>query len=268
MTLNPVSSEQLRTRLSGIIWGDAKTGKTTWAMTLPGRKLLINFDPDGFLSIAHRQDFDVFDLSTLPASEAIETTKKIGTYILDNADKYGSVIVDSLTTLTSLALEDAINRGIGKTSRFTPTLEAPGLQAYGARTSNVQNVIERIMRASGQKNLHCFFIAHKDDPEFDEDGKNIVQQTIMLSAKVRNNAALRVSEIYYLHLSSGNRRTVYLAPYGHLTPMGSRIFDTAKVPKFNLNYDPTKPDDEQRHSISRIIKSFEDGEFKKLTKEP
>lgn len=266
--MQPVSSDKLRTRLSGIIWGDAKTGKTTWAMSLPGRKLLINFDPDGFISVAHRDDFDVFDLSVLPAGEAIEMSKKIGTYILDNADKYESVIVDSLTTLTSLALEDAVMRGIGKSAKFTPTLEVPGLQAYGARTTNVQNVIERIMRASGQKNLHCFFIAHKDDPEFDEDGKNIVQQTIMLSAKIRNNAALRVSEIYYIGLASGNRRTVYIAPFGHLTPMGSRMFDTAKVSKYILNYDPTKPDDEQSHSLSRIIKSFEDGEFKKLTKEP
>lgn len=266
--MQPTPSELLNKRLSGIIWGDAKTGKTTWAMSLPGRKLLINFDPDGFMSVAHRDDFDTFDLSNMPATEAISNAKKAAKYIVDNGDKYGSVILDSMTTLARIALEDAIERGIGKTKTFTPTLEMPGLQGYGGRTANVISVTEKIMRATGQRGLNCFFIAHKDDPTFDEDGKNIVQHTIMLSASIRNNAALRVSEIYHLALASGNRRTVHLAPLGNLQPMGSRIFDTAAVPKFALTYSPDIPDDQQPTSLMSIINKYKAGNFAKLKGEP
>jgi hypothetical protein len=51
-------------RTAGIIWGDAKTGKTTYAMSLPGRKLLINFDPDGYAAVMYRDDFDVLNSSS------------------------------------------------------------------------------------------------------------------------------------------------------------------------------------------------------------
>ena len=268
MSLEPMPIDSLYKRLSGIIWGDAKTGKTTWAMSLPGRKLLINFDPDGYVSVAHRNDFDTFDLANMPATEAISNAKKVASWIVENGDKYESVIVDSLTTLSSVALEDAVLRCIGKTKNFTPTLEVPGLQGYGGRTTNVQSVVEKIMRATGQKGLHCFFIAHKDDPEFDEDGKNSVQQTLMLSAKIRTNAALIVSEIYQLSLAPGNRRTVNLAPVGHLQPMGSRIFDTVKVPKFSLAYSPDIPDEEQPTSLMRIIAAHKAGGYAKLKGEP
>jgi len=250
-------SEEIVHRLAGIIWGDAKTGKTTWAMSLPGRKLLINFDPDGYLSVAHRNDFDLLDLSVLAPSEAISQGKKAATYIVENADKYESVIVDSLTTLTNLSLYDAVLRGIGKSNIFIPTLEAPGLSGYGARNNNANDIVDKIMRATGQKKLNCFFIAHTDDPEYDKKGENIVQHTMMLSAKIRNAAAIKVSEIYHLSLGPNNRRVVYLSPFGNLKPMGSRIFDTKVVSRFDLKYDPEKPDVEQSDSLLRIISKFE-----------
>lgn len=258
----------LTPRFAGVIWGDAKTGKTTWTMTLPGRKLLVNFDPDGFTSVMFRDDVDVLDLSQLPPLEAINSAKKAGAYILDNADKYTSVVVDSLTTLADLALQDAVTRGIGGSKTFTPTIDAPGLAAYGGRNNNINDVIDRIMRATAQKKLNCFFIAHSDDPEYDEKGENIVQQTIMLTAKVRNKAALKVSEIYYLELIPGNRRVVYLAPHGFKKPMGSRIFDTAKVPRFNLTYTIDEPDETQATSLVSIFNRWKEGGGKKLTTSP
>lgn len=254
-------------RLVGIIWGDAKTGKTTWACSLPGKKLLINFDPEGFSSIAYREDVDIVDLSVLTPTEAMREADKVAGFILENAETYQSVIVDSMTTLTEIALHDAVAQGIGKSDKFTPTIDAPGLSAYGGRNNRVNNVLSKILRATGQKQLNCFFIAHQDDPEFSHDGKTIVQQTIMLSAKIRNNAALKVSEVYYLGID-GPRRTVYVAPHGVKKPMGSRIFDTQKFKSFQLDYDIDKPDEEQQCSLQSIVTAWKDGGFKKLTALP
>lgn len=260
--LNIIPAETIQHRLAGIIWGDSKVGKTTWAMSLPGRKLLISTDPDGFLAVSNRSDFDLLDLSILTPTEAISQAKGVATYLVENADKYQSVILDSLTTLTALALQDAITRGVGKGKEFTPTLEAPGLVGYGARNTTVVDILSKLLRATGINKQHCFFIAHADDPEFDAKGENIVQQTIMLSAKIRNNSALRVSDLYYLGLASGNRRTVYLAPFGVLKPMGSRIFDTTKVPRFDLKYSSDIPDTDQKDSLASIIATFRAGNTK------
>lgn len=255
-------------RLVGIIWGDAKTGKTTYACSLPGRKLIINFDPEGFSSVAYRDDVDVIDLSNIAPKEAITAAKKAGTYIIENAEKYGSIIVDSLTTLTELSLRDAVERGVGKGKNgFVPTIDEPGLACWGARNNNVNDVVSKILRATGQTKLHCFLIAHADDPEFTQDGKTIVQQTIMLSAKIRNTTGLKVSEIYHLG-QDANRRTIYLAPHGVKRPMGSRIFDTAKFKQFELKYDINKPDEEQPCALQCIVKKWQDDNYIKLTELP
>ena len=44
------SSQETVRRFSAVLWGPAGMGKTTLAMTAPGRKALINFDPDGPVS--------------------------------------------------------------------------------------------------------------------------------------------------------------------------------------------------------------------------
>ena len=51
----------LSARLVGILWGDAKTGKTTYACSLPGRKLLINFGA----TLLNFSYFSLADLSSL-----------------------------------------------------------------------------------------------------------------------------------------------------------------------------------------------------------
>ncbi len=265
MKTEPIATNLVSPRLSGVIWGDAKTGKTTWAMSLPGRKLLINFDPDGFYSIAYREDVDVIDLSALPSHDAIEEAKKVADYIIQNAETYESVVLDSLTTLVEASLATAIFKKIGESNKFKPSIEAPGLAAYGARNGYTNDIVTRIMRACSKTGLNCFFIAHSDDPEFSEDGKNIVQHTMMLSSKIRNTTSLRVSEIYHLTLSSNGKRTVYFAPFGFKTPMGSRIIDTKAIPKIELDYTINKPDQEQALSLCSVINKWRENGLNKVT---
>lgn len=262
------SSTDIKPRITGLIWGDAKAGKTTYAMTLPGKKLIINFDPDGFTSVAYRKDFDVIDLSQLDAQTAIEQGRKAAAFIIENKGNYQSVIVDSLTTLAEAALGSAIAKGIGKSATFTPSLDAPGLAGYGGRNNAFNDVVSRVLRATAQANMHCFFIAHTDDPEYDKKGENIVQQTMMLSSKMRNTSALKVSEVWHMTCSDNNTRTIYLAPFGVKKPMGSRMFDMKAVSKFTLTYDIDKTDAEQPQAICNIYDTWLSAGMVKIKKAP
>ena len=268
MSLQPVSTTSKNARLAGIIWGPAKTGKTTFAATLPGKKLIINFDPDGYLSIMHRTDVDFIDLAELPAKDAINEAKKAADFIVsEEGEQYGSVILDSLTTLTETSLRDAIDRGIGRSAGFTPSIDAPGIAGYGARNSTTNDVLSRILRATGRAGKNVFFIAHADDPIQNEVGQAI-QQTIMLASKIRNLATLKVSEIYYIDTGTGGKRTLYLAPFGIKSPMGSRIFDTAACPKFELKYTIDEDDETQPDTLANIINTWRENGYKKLTSRP
>lgn len=257
------SSSDLKTRMVGVLWGDSGVGKTTYAGSLPGKKLIVNFDPEGFLSLAHRDDFDLIDLSVENAKSAGDKAQKVGDYIVANADQYESVIVDSLTTLAEMSLNHAIAVGVGKSKTFTPSLLTPGLSAYGGRNNVFNDVISRILRATGQKGLHCFMLAHAADPIQDESG-NSIAQSILLADKMRTQTTLKASEIWHITESSKGR-TIFLRPFGVKAPMKSRMFSTDQIDRFTLNYDPSKSDEEQPHSLLNIYKTWVEGGKQKLT---
>lgn len=267
MSLSIQSNEDILTRLTMILWGESKAGKTTYAMSAPGRKLILNFDPDGYTSVMNRDDFDVIDLAQYTGKECIENGKKAVAMIKNVHEKYDTVILDSLTTLTSQSLRCAIENRIGSSNKFTPTLEVPGLSAWGARNTYTNDIVERLLRITAQYKLHCILMAHTDDPEYDSDGKTAIRQTMMLSGKIKNQACLRASEIWNL-TSSNTGRKIYTAPHGIRAPMGSRIFDTEKVKSFILKYDPNKPDIEQESSIATLFNKWSNNGKSRLTVAP
>lgn len=258
---------KISNRVAMILWGTSKTGKTTYACSAPGRKLIVNFDPDGYSTVADRDDVDVIDLSLDPPSDALKKAQQAPMFIKENAEKYGTVILDNMTTLMEVCLHDAINNKIGASSKFVPSLDTPGLIAYGARNNRFNEVFGKLTRATGQHNLNFIAIAHQDDPQFSEDGRTIVEQTMLLPSKPRQQSSIKTSEIWYIDIASG-RRTLYLHPFGTKKPMGSRMFDTSKVSKFELKYTIHEDDDDQGHSLTSIIESWHNGGKKKLTKVP
>jgi hypothetical protein len=266
--MQPTPVSEKKHRFAGLIWSAPKVGKTTWACTLPGKKLLINFDPDGHMSVADRDDVDVLDLSDRPAQDMIKDADRAGMWLVsDEGKQYQSVVTDSVTPLVAAAVDDAVQRGVGKSARFTPTIDAPGLPAYGARNHTISRIFTRILRATSQNGQHCFFMAHMDDPERDNDG-NVIQQTMQLSPKIRNDVGLRISEIYHMDIDRQGRRKVYLTPFGLKQPMGSRLFNTNAVKQFDLKYDPEKPDDTQADTLANIFAAWEQGGRKKLQAVP
>lgn len=259
------SASDIKPRFTLFLWGASKTGKTTFAVTAPGRKLYVCFDPEGFIPIAGRDDVDILRLDDLEVGEACRYGQKSLPTLIEQLEegKYGTVIVDSISAYAQIALLHAIETSVGKTMKFTPSIEAPGLQAYGARKEYVVALIRNVLKATARKHLHCIFIGHEDDPQLDDDGK-FLYQSIMLSQKTVNNVALAISEIWYLRESDGKRYVAVRACRGH-KPMGSRIFDMSGEPEFELLYDQDVPDEDQGHTIAAWWNVWEKGGRVKLS---
>lgn len=269
MTDNPEPTswrDKLTPRISGIIWGAAKTGKTTYAFSSPGRKWHICLDPEGYIPIMYRDDVgDVWDYSDMAATDVItHLTTKIAGRIAEAPIASGdTVIFDSVTLFNSMALEEAIRKNVGAGNGFTPTLEAPGLAAYGARTQYLNRAMSQVSRAARKKNAHIWFLAHEDTPEKDKKG-DFLYQSILMSENAINNASAAISEIWRL-TSASNSRSVWVRSTSSYRPMGSRIFRMDEGDQFKLKYDIDKPDDVQPMAIANIWQKWLDGGGKKIS---
>lgn len=254
-------------RLAGIIWGNAKVGKTTYACSSPGRKWIINFDPEGWLSVADRPDIgDIWDYSDQAPDAVIEVmTKTIGTKI-EKADIQpgDTVLFDSCTLFNQLALMTAIKRGVGAGKNgFAPSIEVPGLAAYGARTQFLIAGMSQVIRATRKKQAHIWFLAHEDTPERNEKG-DFLYQTILMSENAINQSGASISEIWWMRETNNARHIAIRPTQGH-KPMGSRMFRMDEGVDFKLKYDPEKPDLAQPMSIASLWKTYIDSGMKKLS---
>jgi len=246
ITIEP--SAERRTRMTGVIWGRAKCGKTSFLTSLPGKKLFVMVDPDGDVSIPDRDDIDIMRLYEHDNGTVKRfLIDKLPTLLRKNEAGYDSVVIDSLSTFGQICLEEAIANGVGKGTNFTPTLEAPGLAAYGARTQNIVKMVNVNLRATGSVGMNCFFTAHEDEADKDDKG-NIIGITLTLSGKAINGIGLNVSEIWYMRVYSG-KWYLAISPCRSREPMGSRIFDMTKEPEFELKFVPEKGTD-QPYSIA------------------
>lgn len=236
------ASDLEQTRFTLLLWGMSGVGKTTLACTLPGKKLIINLDPDGPVSVSNRRDVDVLDLSALPTDEVLNKLKSADNplslnSVLENG-KYASVIFDSATSLSQRALESAVRQGIGKSARFTPTMETPGLAAYGGRNAILLTCIKGILRVTGRYNIHCAIISHEDEPKLSESG-DIMYITMMLGGKLVSNVSLQLSEVWWMREDRGIKY-ITIKPCRQRKPMKTRMFRADGNPEFPLRFNPDK----------------------------
>lgn len=230
------------TRFAGLIWGMAGSGKTTLACTAPGRKLIVNLDPDGPTSVRYRSDVDVLDLSGLDTDSVLNQLKSdsnpLGLDKVLQDSTYQTVILDSATSLAQRALESAVKQGIGRSGKFTPTMEFPGLSAYGGRNAIVLTCVKGILRVTGRNNKHCIIISHEDDPKVNDEGV-VLYITLMLGGKLVNAFTVQLGEIWWLQADDKtNSQRIAIKPCRSHKPMKTRMFKTDSLPEFPLEYDP------------------------------
>lgn len=254
------NSAKLKPRLAGIMWSMPKVGKTTYACSSPGKKWDINLDPEGYVSVLEKVDtgeVEVWDYSELSSKQLVDfmTSDKIEKRIMDNVKEGDTVLFDSVTMMNKHGLMLAIDRNVGAGKGFSPTLEAPGLAAYGARTAYLGDAMWRVLRATRRVGAHCWFLAHEDTPERNEKG-DFLYQSILMSENALNHASASISEIWWMRDTGNNSRELYVRPALQHKPMGSRMFRMDGKQGFGLKYDPEKPDLDQPHSIASLWAKF------------
>ena len=216
-----------------LLWGAAGCGKTTLAATSPGKKLFIQFDPGGSKVIANRNDSIVLDLSDQPPAitDRLKSENPLGIEKFITENNIGTVVVDSLTTLSRLALENGIRLGAYKGS----SIEAPGLQAYQHRNNQVLEIVKQLMRSTGKLRVNIVFIAHEDKPEVNDAGV-VLYITLMLGGALPEYSAINIDEVWWMQ-DAGKERRIAIRPVRTRKPMKSRMFLMNGEPEFAWKYD-------------------------------
>ena len=237
-------------RLSMLMWGQAGTGKTTWAATAPGDKLWLSFGDNEHASVSHRSDVYVMDLSAIPADQVFLHGISNNPFGLDNelAERKGikTVVCDSLTAIQYLGLQKAVTDRLGASPSFVPSMQAPGRAAYGGRNANLIGIMKSLLYVTGKHKVHIVFTAHENDPitRVDNKGVESVESIGMsLGGQLVNNVSAQISEIWNFRQEAGGKRNriVTTRISGMRKPMKTRMFSQKGESSFTVTYDPDKP---------------------------
>jgi len=223
-------------RLSILLWGTSGCGKTTLAATAPGRKLWINFDPDGTETLLGRDDILVIDFSTekndVVAKFREENPIRIEKFIAEqNID---TVVFDSLTSYGEKALHYGVKMAQGTTKGRSATLEDPGFSGYGNKNTWTRLAVKNLLQSTGKLNKHCIFIAHEDKPTTNEQG-TVLFISIMLGSALNEQIPVSLSEIWHMS-DTGKKRMIAIRPCRMRKPMKTRMFKTTGEPEFAWHY--------------------------------
>jgi AAA domain len=217
-------------RMFLLAWGDSGCGKTTLASTAPGEKALIQFDPQGHLSLSNRSDIHVLDLSGNSAATTMAEFNAADPFrmkaFITSKPAIETVIIDSVTTLAFQALQYAVTKAGG-----TSNIDVPGQNGYGVRNNVMRRVVQSIMQIVGGLHKNLIMITHEGAP--DEASKNI---TMSLSASLANDVSLRFNEVWWMK-DIGTERQIHVRAHGRHKPMKSRMFLTTGATNFVWNYD-------------------------------
>jgi len=222
------------TRFSGLLWGPAGVGKTTLACTLPGKKLLVNFDPDGPTSIAGFDNVDVLDYA--PLGHSITNTFKdeinpLG--IKDIIANYDSLIIDSITNATDKSLDAGVASPMAKGT----SVERPAPTSYQIRNRLTLKLVKNVLRLTARHNKHCIFIAHQAAPEKNDDGV-VLFITVALGGSLPDSVPIDYSEVWALYEVPGKGKHIAIRPCRSRQPMKTRMFTTTGDPEFRWKFDP------------------------------
>lgn len=88
---------------SWVIYGRAGTGKTTLAGTFPGPVLLLDCKDEGTDSVSDVKGLDVFEV------ESTEDLEEIYWALAEGPKKYGTVVIDTITQLQQIRVEEVAN---------------------------------------------------------------------------------------------------------------------------------------------------------------
>lgn len=268
--INVTTGGQVADRMAILLWGPATVGKTTFAATAPGDKLWLSFGDNEHVPVAYRPDVFVANVSDLPYDDLFKHAQSDNPFNLDaflrDNENISTVVVDSTTAIEYKALQKAVGEGIGGGKNFRPTMEMPGLSAYGGRNAILLEVITGVLRVTAKHGVHVIFTAHEADPVYVEgQGNTIDYIAIQLGGKLVNGVTWRLSEIWFMSQdTTGTReRKLAIRPTRKRKPMKSRMFAMNGEAEFVLAYDPDKADEGQ-HTIAGFYDAWMENDKRKI----
>lgn len=245
MTLGSVSiafPDESVKRISLVLWGRAGSFKTTLASTAPGKKLWINFDPDGPNSLAGRNevynDVAVLDLSGEHENIVTKFRDKVPPEITTKWQEFDTIVVDSLTTFGEMALKHGVIVAQSTAKGRGATMEEPGFAGYGNKYTWMNLMVSNLLRETKRAGKHIIFICHEDRMEKDREG-NPLYISILLGSSLVEQIPINLSEVWHVE-DTGKERRIQVRNCRMYKPMKSRMFRTDGDPEFLWKYDAIK----------------------------
>jgi len=242
-------------RVSMLLWGLPGCGKTHFANTAPGKRLWINFDPDGTSALAYSEDTLVLDYSaeTLGYMEQCKTMNPFDLdSILKNDPSIQTVVIDSVSRFVSNAVQFSIGRAPGA------TFENPGPAGYGFRNRFTIGLVNGVLIATGKHNKHVIFIGHEGQPQTNESG--VIQAiSILLGGDLQVTVPQQISEVWRM-TDNGLERRVTVRQIGLAKPMKTRMFDTTS----GYDFIASNKVNASKVDLAVLFKEWQDGNYEKL----
>lgn len=239
-----------------LLWGSAGCGKTHFANTAPGKRLWINFDPDGTASLPPSDDTLLLDYANEP-DRVVEEVKSINPFDLDGAFKahpeIETVVVDSVTAFSSRSVAYSVGRAPGA------AFENPGIAGYGFRNRFTLALAKSVLLATGKHNKHVIFICHEDVPSKNKDG-DVINITILLGGSLVEEVPLQISEVWHMK-DFGDERRITVRNAGLMKPMKTRMFDT----NTGIGFAASNKVNPSKVQLSTIFNEWRDKGYQKIS---
>lgn len=258
-------------KLTMLLWSPAGHGKTQLAETAPGDKLWLMFDPGGAdaLKIDSPRGYNhILRLYEQPDSVVAQfkNTDPLGIEkMLADRPEIGTIVFDSLTTFSDMALSYGVAQAKNTPKGRTSTIEDPGYAGYGHKKTYVMEAYKNMLRLAARTNRHIIFTAHEDKPETNDKGE-FVSITLMLGSSLVVEVPVRISEIWHVTDMGVDKQgrpihRIGIRPSRGRTPMRTRIFDTSGESEFSCVYNAkTRTGD----GIAEYYAQWREGGFEKM----
>lgn len=199
------------TKIKLLVYGDPGVGKTTFAASSAAEKelspvLFLNVE-GGMLSVVDYKP-DTVDIKSM------DDLARAFRYLTSSANKYKTVIIDSLSELAQLGLDSVVGKALGKNGGSGSKREGMDdafLEDYGKNTHQIARIIRAFRDLPMHVILTCLSASTMDDAK---------RETVYpaLTPKLRSQIPAYVDIVGYLFVAQDNEgkstRRMLFQPYG------------------------------------------------------